>query len=150
VARAMRSAVIEAPIDEVWKTIRPFDGLPAWHPLCPDTQIEGGGSPLAVGAIRRIEQTDGNEFRERLLALSDHEHSQTYALIGPPRSVTSMVTTMRLLPITDGNRTYLSWSSEIAAEEKEDEASFAALVEDAFMIGIRNLQKMSPAATAAS
>jgi len=90
VARAMRSAVIAAPIEEVWERIRPFDGLPAWHPLCPDTEIEGGGSPVAVGAVRRIEQTDGNEFRERLLDLSDRDHSQTYAMLEPPRSLTSM------------------------------------------------------------
>ncbi len=89
-ARAMRSAVIAAPIEEVWERIRPFDGLPAWHPLCPDTEIEGGGSPVAVGAARRIEQTDGNEFRERLLDLSDRDHSQTYAMLEPPRSLTSM------------------------------------------------------------
>lgn len=141
-ARAMRSAVIEAPIEDVWKTIRPFDGLPAWHPLCPDTQIEGGGSPLAVGAVRKIEQTDGQEFRERLLALSDHEHSQTYSMIEPPRSVTSMVTTMRLYPITDGDLTYLSWSSQIAADRKDDEVSFVEFVEGAYMTGIRSLQKM--------
>jgi len=148
-ARAIRTAVIEAPIEDLWETIRPFDGLPAWHPLCPDTHIEGGGSPLAIGGVRKIKQTDGNEFRERLLALSDREHSQTYMLIDPPRSVTSMVTTMRLYPITDGNGSYLWWSSEIAAAKKEDEASFVKFVEDAYMIGIRNLQKIFGGQTAA-
>jgi Polyketide cyclase / dehydrase and lipid transport len=142
VAKAIRTAVIEAPIEKVWETVRPFDGLPAWHPLCPDTHIEGGGSPLAVGSIRNIKQTDGNEFRERLLAISDIEHSKTYALLEPPDSVSSMVTTMRLYPIGDGDETYLSWSSEIAAEKKEDETSFVGFVEDSYMIGIRSLQKI--------
>lgn len=149
-ARALRTAVIEAPVEEVWGAIRPFDGLPAWHPLCPDTQIEGGGSPVAVGAVRKIEQTDGNEFRERLLALSDHEHSQTYMMIDPPRTLTSMVTTLRLYPITDGDATYLSWSSEIEAGEKEDEASFVKFVEDAYMTGIRSLQEMFGGGAAAA
>jgi len=141
-ARAMRSAVIGAPIDDVWKTIRPFDGLPAWHPLCPDTQIENGESPLAVGSVRNIEQTDGQHFRERLLALSDAEHRQTYSMIEPPRTVSSMVTTMRLQPVTDGDLTFLLWTSEIAAREKEDEESFVGFVEDAYMTGIRSLQKI--------
>lgn len=141
-ARASRTAVIGAPIEKVWETIRPFDGLPAWHPLCPDTQIENGESPLAVGSVRRIRQTDGNEFRERLLAISDVEHSKTYAMLEPPDSVTSMVTTMRLYPIGEGEGTYLSWQSEISAEKKEDEASFVGFVEDAYLTGIRSLQRI--------
>lgn len=141
-AKAVRTAVIDAPIGEVWRTIRPFDGLPAWHPLCPDTQIEDGRSPLAVGSVRNIKQTDGQHFRERLLAISDADHSQTYMMLEPPRTVTSMVTTMRLYPITDGDGTYLSWSADIAAEEKGDETSFVGFVEDAYMTGIRSLQKM--------
>jgi hypothetical protein len=140
-AKAFRSAVIDGPIEAVWQTVRPFDALPAWHPLCPDTHIEGGESPVMVGSIRNIKQTDGGHFRERLLSLSDLEHSQTYMLLDPPLSVTSMTTTLRLYPITDGERTYLSWSSEVVVGE-QDEASFIKLLHDSFMIGINNLQKM--------
>jgi hypothetical protein len=140
-AKALRSAVIDGPIEAVWQTIRAFDALPAWQPLCPDTHIEGGESPATVGSIRNIKQTDGGRFRERLLALSDREHSQTYTLLDPPLSVTGMVTTLRLYPITDGDRTYLSWSSEVEVG-KEDEASFIKLLHDSFMIGINNLKSM--------
>jgi hypothetical protein len=140
-AKALRSAVINGPIEALWQTIRPFDALPAWQPLCPKTHIEGGESPVMVGSIRNIKQTDGGHFRERLLALSDIEHSQTYMLLDPPLSVTSMVTTLRLYPITDGDRTYLSWSSEVVVG-KEDEASFIKLLHDSFMVGIGNLKKM--------
>jgi hypothetical protein len=94
-----------------------------------------------VGSVRNIKQTDGGRFRERLLSLSDPKHSQTYTLLDPPLSVTSMVTTLRLYPITDGDRTYLSWSSEVVVG-KEDEASFIKLLHDSFMIGIDNLKKM--------
>jgi hypothetical protein len=140
-AKAFRSAVINGPIEAVWQTIRPFDALPAWQPLCPDTHIEGGESPVMVGSIRNIKQTDGGHFRERLLSISDIEHSQTYMLLDPPLSVTSMVTTLRLYPITDGDRSYLSWSSEVVVG-KQDEASFIKLLHDSFMIGINNLKTM--------
>lgn len=140
-AKAFRSAVIDGPIEAVWQTVRPFDALPAWHPLCPDTHIEGGENPVTVGSVRNIKQTDGGHFRERLLALSDMEHSQTYTLLDPPLSVTSMVTTMRLYPITDGDRTYLSWSSEVVVG-KEDEESFIKLLQDSFTIGIDHLKTM--------
>jgi hypothetical protein len=140
-AKAFRSAVINGPIEAVWRTIRPFDALPAWQPLCPDTHIEGGESPVTVGSVRNIKQTDEGHFRERLLSLSDLEHSQTYMLLAPPLSVTSMVTTLRLQPITDGESTYLSWSSEVVVG-KEDEESFIKLLHDSFMAGINNLKKM--------
>jgi hypothetical protein len=140
-ARATRSAVIDGPVGAVWQTIRAFDALPAWHPLCPKTRIEGGESAAAVGSVRNIEQTDGGRFRERLLALSDREYSQTYTLLDPPLSVTSMVTTLRLYPITDGDRTYLSWSSEVEVGQ-DDEASFIKLLHDSFMIGIDHLKGM--------
>ena len=93
------------------------------HPLVPDSYIEDTQGGLTVGCIRNLKQTDGGKFRERLLALSDTEHSQTYSLLDPPLTVTSMVTTLRLLPITDGDRTYLKWSSEFEVG-KEDEAKF--------------------------
>ncbi len=140
-AHAHRSAVIAGPIEEVWAVVRPFDGLPQWHPLCPDTSIEGGESPDRVGVVRSISQTDGGHFRERLLALSDLEHSQTYTLLDPPASVTQMVTTLRLYPITDLDQTYLSWSSQVEVDTS-DEASFVTLLHDSFMIGIRHLQTM--------
>jgi hypothetical protein len=148
-AKAFRSAVIKAPIDAVWRTIRPFDGLPAWQPLCPDTRIERGESPAMVGSIRNIKQTDGGRFREQLLSLSDVDHSQTYMLLDPPLSVTSMVTTLRLHPITDGDGTYLSWSSDVAVGE-QDEASFIKLLNDSFMIGINSLKEMFDAADGAA
>lgn len=148
-AKAFRSAVIKGPIDAVWRTIRPFDGLPVWQPLCPDTHMESGESPVMIGGIRNIKQTDGGRFRERLLSLSDVEHSQTYMLLDPPLSVTSMVTTLRLYPITAGDRTYLSWSSEVVVC-KEDEASFIKLLQDSFMIGIDNLKTMFDAGDAAA
>jgi hypothetical protein len=140
-ARAHRSAVVKGPVDEVWAVVRPFDGLPAWQPLCPDTSIEGGESPDRVGVVRSIRQTDGAHFRERLLALSDLEHSQTYTLLDPPLSVTRMVTTLRLFPVTDLDGTYLSWSSQVDVGPA-DEKSFVDLLHRSFMIGIRHLQEM--------
>jgi hypothetical protein len=140
-AKALRSAVINAPIEAVWQVIRPFDALPGWHPLCSETHIEGSESPATVGSIRNIKQTDGGQARERLLSLADLKYTQTYTLLDPPLSVTSMVTTLRLYPITDGDHTYLSWSSEVEVGE-QDEASFIKLLHDSFMIGIKNLKEM--------
>lgn len=41
-ARAIRAAVIDAPIEETWKTIRPFEGLPAWHPSAESMNLVAG------------------------------------------------------------------------------------------------------------
>jgi hypothetical protein len=46
------SAVIDAPIGEVWAKMRDFNGLPDWHPRFSRSHIEGGcaATPSAASA----------------------------------------------------------------------------------------------------
>lgn len=81
--KAFRRAVIIGPIEAVWQVIRPFDALPTCHPSCSETHIEGGERPAMVGSIRKIKQTDGGQFRERLLSLSDLKHHPDLHAAGP-------------------------------------------------------------------
>jgi len=40
--KVYRSAIINAPVDKVWKLVRDFNGLPKWHPAIATSEIEGG------------------------------------------------------------------------------------------------------------
>jgi len=46
------SAVIDAPIREVWAKMRDFNGLPDWHPRFSRSHIEGGLRSDTIGCIR--------------------------------------------------------------------------------------------------
>lgn len=120
-AKVFVSSVIEASIEEVWARIRDFNALADWHPAIADSTIENGEPSDKVGCIRNFNLIDGGNIRERLLTLSDAEHLCTYSILESPMAVEDYVATLRLLPITDGNRTYAEWTAEFNCPSEEEE-----------------------------
>ena len=106
------SSVIGASADTVWSRIRDFDGLPQWHPGIADSRIENNQPADRVGCIRHIHTRDGGMVREQLLALSDFEYSCTYEILESGMGVINYIATLKLTPITDGNRSFIEWSAE--------------------------------------
>ena len=116
------SSVIETPIQSVWNYIRDFNSLPKWFPGVTDSKIESGMSSGQVGCIRDFGLDGGARMREQLLALSDQSYSCTYKMIEGPLPVSNYLATVRLLPITDGNRTFAEYLVEFdCASEQETE-----------------------------
>lgn len=106
------SSVIAAPADRIWAAVRDFNALPDWHPAIAESRIEGGQPPDQVGCVRAFRLKDGGFIREKLLALSDFDFSCTYSILESPMGVENYVATLKLTPITDGNRTFAEWSAE--------------------------------------
>jgi hypothetical protein len=119
------SSVIDAPADKVWATLRDFNGLPSWHPGIAESRIEGREPADKIGCVRNFTLKDGGRIRERLLALSDFEFSCTYAILESPMGVENYTATVKLTPVTDGNRCFAEWSAEFdcAPEREKDLAS---------------------------
>jgi hypothetical protein len=106
------SSVIDAPAGKVWAEVRDFNGLPRWHPSIADSYIEHQLPSDKVGCIRNFTLKAGGRIREQLLALSDYDYSVTYSILESPMAVTGYIATLKLTPITDGNRTFAEWSAE--------------------------------------
>lgn len=136
--RIFVSSVVNAPADKVWAVIRRFDAVVDWLPFVKSSPIEGGGDPNRVGCVRVLTQTDGEVFREVLIALSDAERSYSYTFVSSPVPVRNHQTTLRVLPITDGNRSYVEWSSRFEIDQ-EYEARLVDLMNQNFLAGLRNL-----------
>lgn len=111
-ARVFVSSVINAPAGEVWKRIRDFNALPKWHPRIRDSRIEDGLPGDKVGCIRNFHLQNGDNLREQLLGLSDYDHFCTYAMLEGPMPLSDYIATLRLTPITDGDRCFAEWSAE--------------------------------------
>ena len=126
-AHTLASSVINAPIENVWAKIRDFNALPVWHPAIADSQIENGEPSDKIGCIRNFNLQDGGNIREQLLALSDIDHTCIYSILESPMPVENYVATLRLIKITDGNRTFIEWSAEFNTPP-EAEAEMVALV----------------------
>ena len=138
--RVFVSSVVNAPAEKVWAVIRRFDAVAEWLPFVKSSPIEDGGDPTRVGCVRVLNQTDGEVFREVLVALSDAERFYSYTFVSSPVPVRNHRTTLRVLPITDGNRSYVEWffRFEIAPEH---EAQLVDLMSQNFLAGLRSLAK---------
>lgn len=120
--KVYRSTVLNASADRVWGTIRDFNGLPSWHPGIAESRIEQSQPSDKVGCVRNFKLKDGGGIREQLLALSDYDLSCTYSILESPMGVDNYVATFRLIPITDGNKTFIEWEAEFdCAPERSGE-----------------------------
>jgi hypothetical protein len=120
-ATIFTSSVIDAPIDDVWAKIRDFNGLPAWNPAIADSLIENGEPSDKVGCIRNFNLKDGGNIREQLLTLSDIDYQCTYSILISPMPLENYTATLRLVPITDGNRTYAEWTAQFSCQPEDEE-----------------------------
>lgn len=136
--RIFVSSVVNAPADKVWAVIRRFDAVVEWLPFVKSSPIQDGGDPTRVGCVRVLTQTDGEVFREVLVALSDAERTYSYTFVSSPVPVRNHQTTLRVLPITDGDRSCVEWSSRFEIDPKY-EAQLVDLMNQNFLVGIRSL-----------
>lgn len=118
--RSYASTVVDAPADAVWARVRDFNGLPQWHSgLVAKSRIEDGKAGDQVGGVRNFELTDGTLIREVLTAHSDTERSYTYAFCEPPFPVRDYLATIRITPVTDGDRSFMEWWTTFDCELAE-------------------------------
>jgi NADPH2:quinone reductase len=106
--RITRSAVLGAPVEQVWPLLRDFGGWHAWHAGLASSQVDRGAAD-AVGAVRRLRLRTGEHLREQLIALSDREMSGTWCLIEASNPLDPYVATLRLRRVTHGDCCFLEW-----------------------------------------
>ncbi len=139
--RVLKSTIMDAPVDAVWDVLRDFNGHDRWHPAVATSEIERGLPSDRVGCVRNFRLTGGENLREQLLTLSDLETTFTYCLLETPIPLLNYVAHVRLMPVTDGDRTFWEWEGRFttpAGREQElgemvgtniYEAGFAAIRE---------------------
>ncbi|TMV09265.1 SRPBCC family protein [Arenibacterium halophilum] len=140
-ARVRESAIIAAPVEEVWHWLRDFNSHAAWHPAIASSEIEGGVPADTVGAVRAFTLTDGGFLREQLLALDDDARELSYCLIEAPLPLHGYVATIRLLPVTDGGQTFWEWSSEFSPPPDRAAELTALVANDIYRAGMRALER---------
>ncbi|PHY95234.1 polyketide cyclase [Acetobacter pomorum] len=112
----MASSVLNAPIASVWPFLRDFGAIGLWLPGVKSCQIEGDDPGDRVGAIRRLEMGDVGLIREQLLALSDTDCAVTFSIIESALPIWNYRSTIQLLPVTDGDRTFIRWKGQFETD----------------------------------
>jgi uncharacterized protein YndB with AHSA1/START domain len=139
--RVFVSSVIDAPVARVWERVRDFNGLPRWHPRIRDSRIENGEPADRIGCVRDFHLQNGDRLREKLLGLSDYDMFQTYSILESPMPLTDYVATIRLTPITDGDRTFIEWTAEFECDEKDAEDLVRGIGQNVFQAGFDALKR---------
>ncbi len=134
------SSVIDASANEVWARIRDFNGLPGWVPAVADSRIELGQPADKVGCIRNFTLQDGGRLREQLLALSDYDFSVTYSILESPMGVDNYVATLKLTPVTDGDRCFAEWTAEFDCAPGRETELARTIGQGVFQAGFDSLK----------
>ncbi len=121
------SGVVAASAEKVWSLIAPFDGLASWHPAFASSVITNGVPANLVGAERALTLRDGGEIRERLLGFSGFKRTAVYAILSSPLPIADYVATLRVTPVTMGDRAFVEWWSRFEAAAADREAMIALL-----------------------
>jgi hypothetical protein len=115
-AKSYYSTIFEHSADEVWNVIRDFNNYPVWVDGAGESEIESGKSGDSVGAVRNV-LYEGRRIRQRLLAMSDVESSQTYEFAGAASvPVQDYRATLRVTQVVDGNRAFVEWRATFDCE----------------------------------
>lgn len=106
------SCVVQGPVDQVWSALRNFHDM-SWAPAVVE-KLDRAGKAAAdqIGARRVL----NGVFHETLLALNDVDRELKYSIDDGPGpvakdQVASYVGIVRVFPVTDGNATFVEWSS---------------------------------------
>src|SRR6202035_504643 len=97
--------------------------------------IERAQSADRIGCVRRVKLADGSELREQLLALSDLEQSFSYFLLDTPIPLFNYVAHVRLLPVTDGDRTFWHWESRFTTPAGQEKRLTEMVGEEIYQAG---------------
>ncbi|WP_136660703.1 SRPBCC family protein [Nitratireductor sp. XY-223] len=140
-ARAYVSSVINAPASNVWERVRDFNGLPKWHPRIRDSRIEEAMPSDKVGCIRNFNLQNGDNIREQLLGLSDYDMFCTYAILDSPMPLSDYIATLRLTPVTDGDRCFIEWSAEFECSPDNEADLVSGISTNVFQGGFDALRR---------
>jgi hypothetical protein len=139
--RVYVSSVIDASADRVWSQVRDFNGLPRWMPVVADSRIEGGQPADKVGCIRNFNLKNGGNIREQLLSLSDYEYTCSYSILESPMGVANYTATLKLMPVTDGDRTFAEWTAEFDCDPAREQELVEQIGRGVFQAGFDALKR---------
>jgi len=108
------SAIIPAPVDDVWAVLRNFHDV-GWAANVV-TSVKTGGSPDEIGATRVL----NDAFEETLIALDDGARVMRYSIDDGPgpvskENVSGYVGEIRVFPVTADETTFVLWTSSWAS-----------------------------------
>ena len=136
------SAIIHAPLEQVWPMFRDFNGLAGWHPGVAVSRLEDGGRADALGSVRHLTLQPSGFVREQLLMLDDLGTALRYSIIETDLPMRDYVAGVQLRRVTEGGLTLVEWWADFRVEAGADLAAVAGAVgQGVFAAGLKALDE---------
>ena len=110
------SCVVDAPVDKVWAALRNFHDMSWAAGVIESVDAIGDKASDQIGAKRIL----NGVFHETLLGINDADRCFKYSIDDGPDAVSKdnvrgYIGAVRVWPVTDGDATFVEWSSSWAA-----------------------------------
>ena len=136
---------LNASPQEAWDTIKNFDSIHAWHPICEGTILLVGenNKPLAV---REFQIKGGGFVMSELLEFDETKKWFKYRIIKTSAPLRGYVGEMQVIPAEEGGSVVM-WSAEFQRPDEtpkpgEGDVDTENLVKGIFQAGLGNLPVM--------
>jgi hypothetical protein len=109
----VESCVLNVAIGTVWEALRGLELERLFPSSIKSTKFTSGTSH-EVGSLFMVEYVDGSVWTYKLLEISENRRTLSFELISaePEISFSSLLTTFRLLKVSESNSTYFAWESD--------------------------------------
>lgn len=119
------SAIIDAPVEKVWNTIKDFHNLDWGKGVVETTEPKGSKKGNEVGASRVL----NGVFHETLTELNPGRWQFKYSIDDGPgplakSAVQNYVGEVQLFPVTDSGKTFLLWTSSFESKDEKAVVDF--------------------------
>ncbi len=131
---------INAPADEIWKTLSSFRNVEKYIPLVKSSTVEGSG----VGAKRTciIPNESGGEgkIEEELKSFDNDAKTFSYSITSSPMPLVNYLSTVKVKDLGNG-RCEIEWSSTFEPKGMPEE-EVAKMINDIYVTAIDGLKKL--------
>jgi len=138
---------IDASASKVWKTVKSFDALNAWHPAVATDQIVEGTNDT-VGAVRLLTLKGGGTIKEKLLSFEPARHKFGYEIVEGVLPVSDYKSTLSVTSAGKGKST-VTWSGHFKRKntgdspaDNENDKTATDTITGVYTGGLQNLKKM--------
>ncbi len=125
----------------MWSVLKQFGGISQWHPVISESLIEGDQADGLVGCIRRLTLQDGAVLRERLLMVDERDQTFSYCFEEAPLPLDNYIATVRLVRLTDQNKTVVQWTASFDTREPDPKGLQTQGIRELIISGHESLQR---------
>lgn len=134
-------AIIKAPANSVWETLRKFDGVERYLPVVKSSVVKGSGEGAERTCTVQMSHDQASMLlEEKLVKVDDANRSLDYIIINSSMPIHDYLGTMKVTEV-DEKTCEVEWSSRFSAKGTP-ESELADMIRGIYSMGLDGLRKL--------